>query len=518
MAVPVESGVTSAWNSHLFRDPGGVPMRSQLAPAVTRALALLVFSTIPLHAQHPDATPPHQNVAPAQQTDVTESEAAPEHEPGESLACIVRLSQAKGVVQMDRNTGNGFEATSPNMPVVQGVRLRTGDGLAEVEFEDNSSLRLTPGTEVDFPELKLRQTGAKATILDVKSGSVYVSMAATRDMDFSVQFAGHTLTLSPSAHVHLFVGQPLARLTVFSGEARVSGPDGTATAEKKQTLTFDATGPTPPQVAKGLLHDEYDEWDKNEVDYQKRYALVNSFSGSPYGYGLADLNYYGNFIDAGGCGQMWQPYFVGAGWSPYSAGLWAWYPGAGYSYVSQYPWGWTPFHSGEWAYCQGNGWGWRPTGGWNGLGNLRKLRVTSPSGIRPPTPPPPPRPRQPTLTLAKENAPLPVSGVQPNGEFRFSNNSAGLGVPRGAFTHLNKISANVQQHGIVTTTPNSRVINTVIAGSAAFHAGDASSTPGSRTAVTPAHTATVYSNSSHSSSSAPAAAHASAPAPSGAHK
>ena len=93
---------------------------------------------------------------------------------------------------------------------------------------------------------------------------------------------------------------------------------------------------------------------------RKRYAVVNSFSGSPYGYGLADLNYYGSYINAGGCGQMWQPYFVGAGWSPYSAGLWAWYPGAGYSYVSMYPWGWSalPLRASG-SYCQGSGWGWR---------------------------------------------------------------------------------------------------------------------------------------------------------------
>lgn len=488
-------------------------MQSQLAPTVTRALVLLAFSTFPLYAQQPDATASEQTTPPVQQTQATAESVAPEHEPGESLARIVRLSQAKGVVQMDRDTGSGFEATSPNMPVVQGVRLRTGDGLAEVEFEDNSSLRLTPGTEVDFPELKLRQTGAKATVISIKSGSVYLSMAATRDNDFSVQFAGHTLTLSPSAHIHLFVGPPSTRLTVFSGEARVSGPDGTEVAAKKQTLNFDATGATPPQVAKGILHDDYDEWDKNEVDYQKRYALANSFSGggSPYGYGLADLNYYGSFINAGGCGQMWQPYFVGAGWSPYSAGLWAWYPGVGYSYVSMYPWGWTPFHSGNWAYCQGSGWGWQPTGGWNGLSNLRKLHVTGPSGIKPPAPPPPPRPKQPTLTLAKGSAPLPVSGVQPTGEFRFNNNSAGLGVPRGAFSHLNKISANVQQHGTVTTTPNSRIMNTVNASSASVHGANAGSTA-SRGSAPPSHTGTTVSSAPHISSSAPAATHTSSPA------
>src|SRR5271170_3539633 len=61
-------------------------------------------------------------------------------QPGDSHVRIVRLSDVKGTLSMDRNTGTGFEATMPNMPVVQGQKLRTADGYAEVEFEDNSTL------------------------------------------------------------------------------------------------------------------------------------------------------------------------------------------------------------------------------------------------------------------------------------------------------------------------------------------------------------------------------------------
>ena len=49
---------------------------------------------------------------------------------------------------------------------------------------------------------------------------------------------------------------------------------------------------------------------------------------------------------------FWQPYFVGSGWSPYANGVWAMYPGAGYSWVSPYPWGWLPYHSGTGRSCQ----------------------------------------------------------------------------------------------------------------------------------------------------------------------
>ena len=48
---------------------------------------------------------------------------------------IVRLSTVEGTVQIDRATGQGFEKAFLNMPITQGVKLRTtADGLAEFEF------------------------------------------------------------------------------------------------------------------------------------------------------------------------------------------------------------------------------------------------------------------------------------------------------------------------------------------------------------------------------------------------
>ncbi len=40
---------------------------------------------------------------------------------------------------MDRQTGKGFEGAMANLPVVEGSKLKTADGVAEVEFEDNST-------------------------------------------------------------------------------------------------------------------------------------------------------------------------------------------------------------------------------------------------------------------------------------------------------------------------------------------------------------------------------------------
>src|SRR3954462_11206416 len=72
----------------------------------------------------------------------------------DSQARIVRLSDVQGSVQIDKNTGLGFENAFVNLPIIQGTQLRTGNGgRAEVEFEDGSSLRLTPNTTIHFNQL-----------------------------------------------------------------------------------------------------------------------------------------------------------------------------------------------------------------------------------------------------------------------------------------------------------------------------------------------------------------------------
>ena len=76
----------------------------------------------------------------------------------DSQARIVRLSDVQGSVQIDKNTGLGFESAFVNLPITQGTQVRTGDrARAEIEFEDGSSLRLTPNTTVEFSKLLVGQ-------------------------------------------------------------------------------------------------------------------------------------------------------------------------------------------------------------------------------------------------------------------------------------------------------------------------------------------------------------------------
>jgi hypothetical protein len=170
------------------------------------------------------------------------------------------------------------------------------------------------------------------------------------------------------------------------------------------------------------------------------------------------MMYYGAFTGAGGCGSMWRPYFASAAWDPYSNGVWAWYQGAGYSWVSPYPWGWTPFHTGSWSYCSGVGWGWRPGGSWNGLNNTAAIMsgggataiASGGSPVRPPRPVRPPGAGAPTLSEVNVK-PLVRSQAVSADSFEFRKDSAGLGIPREGMGKLDRLSHDAINHGAATT-------------------------------------------------------------------
>jgi hypothetical protein len=397
--------------------------------------------------------------------------------PGDSHVRIVRLSDVKGMLALDRKTGLGFEQTMQNMPIVEGQRLRTDDGYAEVEFEDSSTLRLAPNSQVDFPLLALRSSGAKASTMSVVKGTVYVNTENTKGNEFLLVAGATKMTVAPSTHLRLELNETRMVMSVFNGSVEVQRGGETTTVSKKESLTLDADQMT---VAKKIAGEPYDAWDKESIDYHKRYAAANAFAGGGNAYGLSDLNYYGNFINAGGS-SFWQPYFVGAGWSPYANGVWAMYPGAGYSWVSPYPWGWLPYHSGSWSFFPGYGWGWQPGGSWNGLNNVGMnggtiATGTMPTGaiptngmgknpmhspLRSATPPQAPSATGATrssLVLSNEK-PIVFSRQDQEGNFVFQKDSAGLGVPRGSLGNLNHVANDVGRHGsasmpVYAATPN----------------------------------------------------------------
>jgi len=353
---------------------------------------------------------------------------------------IIRLSYIEGGVQISRAAGTPYEKAIVNLPITEGAKLKTSDGRAEVEFEDGSTLRIVPESEVEFPQLSLRDSGARVSAVEVKSGTVYVNFPGTKDDEFSVAFGDEKIKLAHAAHLRLMLGDEDSTVAVFKGLIQVDSPSGAIEVKKNQTVSFDRDG-NQYRLAKNIHETPYDSWDDQQNEYHTRYAAKSYNSYSPYAYGTTDLAYYGNFFNAPGYGMMWQPYFAGMGWDPFMDGAWAFNQGFGFGWVSAYPWGWTPYHYGAWIFLPGYGWAWQPGGVWNTWYSQPRV-LNAPKSFT--------LPHAPTNGTGTVSVSRGTASTFAGSRLMVRNNSAGLGVPRGQFQNLAKLSQKAQERGLVS--------------------------------------------------------------------
>ena len=308
---------------------------------------------------------------------------------------IVRLSSVEGDVQIARSADESLDRAILNTPIIEGTRLVTGsNGLAEVEFENQSALRLTDDSEVKFTQLLMNDAGTKINRIDLVKGLVYFDTASKGDDDYLVNVGDKTFVIGRNSLTRISMTPDRLQVAVFKGEVELEGQVQPVVVKKKETLTLDLKNTADVTVAKGVEDQNFDNWNKEREDYSKTYASNEGYGGPSHAFGLQDLNYYGDYFYAPGYGYVWQPYgFAGSmvGWNPYMNGAWTFCPGFGYMWASAYPWGWLPFHYGSWAFINGAGWAWVPgryPGRWytNGYRNVPVIR-SAPAGFTAPAPP-----------------------------------------------------------------------------------------------------------------------------------
>jgi hypothetical protein len=354
---------------------------------------------------------------------------------------IVRLSDVQGSVQIDKNSGMGFENAFLNLPVTQGSQIRTrGNGRVEIEFEDGSTLRLGPNSRLDFGTLGLSDAGVRLSAINLADGTAYVNWLGKAGDQFTLNFAQKKVDLDHAAHFRVDTSPELTKFAVFKGDVQVAGPAGAVTVAKKKMVTFNADD-DKATLAANIEEEPLDSWDKEAIAYHDQYARNNSSNNSsPYGYGLSDLNYYGSYTSVPGYGMMWQPFFAGAGFDPFMNGAWSWYPGFGYTFVSAYPWGWMPYRYGNWAMVPGFGWMWQP-GYANGWAAVPRYIGAPAVGFHAPVVP------TGTVSTVVVGRGGPVLSPVALSHVIVSRGSAGMGVPRGSLEDLKGLNRQVAKSG-----------------------------------------------------------------------
>jgi FecR protein len=307
-----------------------------------------------------------------------------------SHARIVRVSYVDGQVQIAHNQQMGYENATMNMPLVQGDQVRTADGgWAEIQFEDGTTIRLAPETQITFASLGRFSSGGSISEINLDEGEAEFQVLAHDNSDFRVNVAQRTIQLKHSSRFRLTsINSDPLDLTVWKGEVAVMNSDSMeqVAVKKNETFVLDPDDVGRYDLEKEAQADSLDKFSSDRDDYLSSYTSGHTSEMLPYQYGLADLNYYGQYYNVPGYGYCWQPNGVGVGWDPYANGYWNYTPGFGNVWISSYPWGWMPFRYGQWVFVNGFGWVWQP-GLWNRWAALPRF-TNPPAGFRPPAPPP----------------------------------------------------------------------------------------------------------------------------------
>jgi hypothetical protein len=251
-----------------------------------------------------------------------------------------------------------------NLPIQEGFALRTGNGYAELEFEDSLAVRLGANSTVEFTLLAL-VNGGRITRLTVSQGTAIISAKLSRSDAVSVSTSDLNVKVPRSGRFRVDASPAESWVTVFHGKVEVaSGLGSTSLLGSGRTLHEETGGTSAPEIASNPPPDAFDKWvsqRETAVNYAQN-GTSDVLDSRNYIEGFADLYNFGLWSYLPGYGVAWMPYGVGANWMPFVSGQWMFMGGTGWNWVSSEPWGWLPYHFGAWVNAPGIGWAWLPRG------------------------------------------------------------------------------------------------------------------------------------------------------------
>jgi len=287
----------------------------------------------------------------------------------------VRISHVEGTAQLLDGNGVVFDQVHANMPVTEGMHIKTGDdGRIEVQFEDGSVARATPNSIIGFNQLQRTSEGDTVTQVEAVAGLTYYEFN-NHGGKYSVKVGPYTISATKSSIFRVGVDQNPAQVAVIRGAVHIDTVNASGLdVLSSQTATLDLKDASSYDVAQSITADSWDQWnsDRDQVLGQMgaKATMARALTGSPNDPGWSDLDYYGNWYNMPGYGMGWTPAGVGAGWDPFGSGYWGYYPAYGYTWISGNAWGWWPYHCGAWNWFNGPGWMWFPGNcGWGAFGN-----------------------------------------------------------------------------------------------------------------------------------------------------
>lgn len=224
--------------------------------------------------------------------------ASPSGRADDSHARMVSVTYISGTVRLNNQN------VTINAPVIEGNVLSTStDSLAEVRFEDGSTMRLAPETEVTFSQLARLSSGNAITRVDLDQGEAefYVEKPSAGFLAVDVHNKNILFKHSGRYRILSINSDPL-ELAVWKGTAEVHDHESgqNVEVEGKETFTLAANDPQEYDLQDGVVGDELDQWSQSRDNYlaasspSNGNGLISPSSGF-VGYGFGDIcqsNYF----------------------------------------------------------------------------------------------------------------------------------------------------------------------------------------------------------------------------------
>jgi hypothetical protein len=271
-----------------------------------------------------------------------------------------RIGILNGQVSMMRGDSGEWVAGIVNAPLMQGDTVATAaHSRTEVQLDFANIMRLDQNAQV-----KIVALWQKHIQIQVASGTVDFVVFKGSEADAEIDTPNMAvIPQGPGVYRIQIDSDSQTELTVRSGRAQVSTPEGSTAVDSGCVIYVRGTDNPEYQIANAGPNDEWDRWN-TERDRSIEQAQSWQYTNRYYT-GAQDLDQYGTWQNVPDYGQVWSPN-AGPDWSPYYDGNWTWEPYWGWTWVSYEPWGWAPYHYGRW-FCYGSRWCWWPGVGFGGL-------------------------------------------------------------------------------------------------------------------------------------------------------
>ncbi len=277
---------------------------------------------------------------------------------------FLRLNYVKGDVFLQRAGDLGYEEGTVNLPIVEGDKLGTRDGRAEIHFGRKNYLRVDQYTQIDF--VKLPQKGDDLVSLHLFSGNIYLRVSSLNtEKEFELHSPdGSFYILEEGLYRFEVRDDQETAIFVVEGTLEATGEEGYEIVRAGERLVLtDGFFSSSPDYVYAANEDTFSEWNRSRDIFHNRYVRTRYLPVDLYEY-EGELAYYGNWVYERPYGYVWIPDVYHNSWKPYYHGRWVWYPVCGWTWCSYEPWGWCVSHYGRWHWRGGLGWYWIPTRNW----------------------------------------------------------------------------------------------------------------------------------------------------------